>query len=80
MSLKTEVLDVLEQELLLKNLEIILKKSSIDLINGLDQHGFGLIHYFALTDNSECLELMQNYGASLNIETKDGYTALMMAV
>lgn len=50
---------------MLKNSE-----NSIRIIDELDEHGYGLVHYFSATNNLEALEMLMRAGANLNIEVQ----------
>ena len=42
----------------------------ITIIDELDEHGYGLVHYFSATNNLEALEMLMRAGANLNIEVQ----------
>lgn len=47
--------------------------------HALDRHNLAPLHYAAMNGHLDCVRLLIDFGCSVNIETKDGYTALHLA-
>lgn len=74
----SKIIEILEKELLIKNLKTILQrlesklneKEVKTLLNHLDDFGYAIIHYFAYLNFFEVFELLKEYGVDMNLESK----------
>ena len=41
------------------------------MINKLDSHGFCLLHYFAAINYCDCITLLMENGADMNVQSRD---------
>ena len=74
------ILETLNREFTANILSRLLKQvRDKSIINELDQNGFALIHYLTFVNFHECIKLMAENGADLNLLAKDGSYPLLIA-
>ena len=74
------ILDTLGREFTLKILSRLLSKlRDKEIINELDNSGFGLIHYLTFLNYHEAIKLLGEFGANLNLISRDGSYPLIIA-
>lgn len=75
------ILDTLSREFTCKILSRLLKQlKNKQIMNQIDHHGYALIHYLTFVNFHECIKLMGDFGADLNLMAKDGSNPLLIAV